>query len=288
MYVLTSAHTHTTADKKNPSAQTIIDHSNFRKFEAEVITGTVGNCDTLQTTFAAGNGQDGNFFTVIAGPYDILINTFLLNIDIAGNYFVYFKFGSYAGFENDSTEWIFLAGNNIASPNPNNVPTPFGLPLNIQILAGDSMSFYVTGDGLTDVNYTDGTSEYAVYNDDGNLKILEGKGVQYPWALNFSPRIWNGIIDYCPLIGSSVNDVPMGFEINTSTTSELIQLELTGEASIHSLEMKIFNVNGQQMYGTSVAERKFNLSRSNFAAGIYTVNATINDEITIRKKIIIN
>ena len=70
-------------------------------------------------------------------------------------------------------------------------------PLNVSVpvSAGCEHSFYVYSS--LGVRYTNGASEGSVYASNEDIVFHEGKGVAGPFSYWFSPRVWNGIIEYC-------------------------------------------------------------------------------------------
>jgi hypothetical protein len=154
-----------------------------------------GNTASLTTTFAAGNGQNGNMFNV-----SILDNITIIDFDVhqyagqTGNFEVYYKTGVYNGFESNAGAWALLGvANNITSSGFGN-PTPLGLNLNLQLAPGN-YAFYVTGTN-TSVHYTNGTNPNNIYVQNNEIQFFEGVGKSYPFGSTFSPRIWNGTIHY--------------------------------------------------------------------------------------------
>ncbi|MBI4648613.1 MAG: DUF1573 domain-containing protein [Bacteroidia bacterium] len=152
--------------------------------------------DSLSTLFAGGNGQDGNMFNITA-LNTITITQFAGNLDGINGYMkIYYRTGTYQGYETNSLAWTFIDSAFVTS---NGIGTPTIIPVSIDVTipAGQTYGFYVTGNnsGL-DVDYTDGSSEGAVYVSDLNIQLHEGKGVEYPFGNNFTPRIWNGTIYY--------------------------------------------------------------------------------------------
>jgi hypothetical protein len=152
---------------------------------------------SLTTTFASDNGQDGNMFEIHA-INTVVITRFDGNISIPGdNMRIYYKAGSYTGSEDNSAVWTLVGTANSLVSNGDDVPTPIPISVNVTIPAGQTYSFYITGDGTgSGVNYTNGTAEHAVYVSDSNIEILQGIGIAYPFGLTFSPRIWNGTVYY--------------------------------------------------------------------------------------------
>ncbi len=152
---------------------------------------------SLTTTFASNNGQDGNMFEITALK-TVIITSFDGNLTPPGdNYRIYYKTGTYTGFEANPGAWTLVGTANNVVSNGTDVATPIPIPVNVTIPAGQTYSFYITTDGTGNgVEYTDGTAEHAVYVSDANIQILEGLGVQYPFGTTFSPRVWNGTVYY--------------------------------------------------------------------------------------------
>ncbi len=172
----------------------------------ESVTLTAPSTNILTTTLSAGNNHRGNMFEVVA-VNDIIINSFdahpMGNTTIA----IYYKTGTYIGFEANASAWT-LVGTAVVTAQPFGTPTPVPVPINLTIMSGQSYSFYVTSTNTAvSLNYSNGTNEGAIYASDANLQFKEGKGLEYPFTNGggtFSPRIWNGRIHYTPLNGTSI------------------------------------------------------------------------------------
>jgi hypothetical protein len=170
------------------------------------VTLTAPSTNILTSTLGGGNNHRGNMFEVVA-TNDIIINSFdahpMGNTTIA----IYYKTGSYIGFEANASAWT-LVGTAAVTAQPFGTPTPVPVPVNLTIMSGQAYSFYVTSTNTSvSLNYTDGTSEGAVYVSDANLQFKQGKGMEYPFTNGggtFSPRIWNGRIHYTPVSGTNI------------------------------------------------------------------------------------
>jgi hypothetical protein len=153
-------------------------------------------CQTTATTYAGGNGLDGNMFD-LSSDYDITINAFYGNINGTGNMRIFYHTGTYVGTETNSAAWTLLDSAIVVSTGTG-APTFIPITVNLPVAAGQTMAFYITGDGVTTaVDYTNGTSAGNVYTFDGVISIHEGAGVGYPFTTNTAPRVWNGSVDYC-------------------------------------------------------------------------------------------
>lgn len=153
----------------------------------------------LTTTFAAGNNHRGNMFDIVA-LNQVTIETFdahpMGTTDIA----IYYKVGSFVGFEANPGAWTLVGTANGVVSMGTGVPTPIPIPIGVTIPAGQTYGFYVTSTNTAvSLNYSNGTSAGSVYTSDANIQFLEGAGMEYPFcggAAPFSPRIWNGVIHY--------------------------------------------------------------------------------------------
>ncbi|MCB0737089.1 MAG: T9SS type A sorting domain-containing protein [Bacteroidetes bacterium] len=153
----------------------------------------------LTSTLSGGNYANGNMFTIKA-KQSIVIDSFTLNTNAdSSRYRVYYKTGTYTGFENDSTAWTFLGQANNVDVASTTFPATVTLPLaiNLCIEKGDSLSFYISSTVRNhNLEYTDGTNLGAVYAQNTELEFYEGIGKRWPFGSNYRPRIWNGIIHY--------------------------------------------------------------------------------------------
>lgn len=153
----------------------------------------------LDTTYASGNGQAGNMFDVVAGD-NIVISRVDGHIDAGSwNVEVYATPGGYAGKESTPGAWTLIGSVNVVGQgdvSSGGKKTPIPLALDLPVAAGQTMGLYVTLSNGTSMNYTNGSSEGAVFASDRSVAITEGKGIAYPFGASFSPRVWNGTLYY--------------------------------------------------------------------------------------------
>ncbi|MFN3019389.1 putative Ig domain-containing protein [Chryseobacterium sp. TY3] len=155
---------------------------------------SVGNQTTLETTFAGGNNQHGNMINVSAQK-DLIINSFDVSPMGDTTIEVYYKEGSYSGFENNPSAWKLLGSAPV---------TYTGNPVNavvgsLYIPAGKNYALYVTSTNASmGLNNTTVTS-VQTYTDQ-NMSIEAGIGLEYPFTngtgVSYNPRAWNGRINY--------------------------------------------------------------------------------------------
>ncbi len=152
---------------------------------------------SLNTTFARGNGQAGNMFDIKA-TVEIHVVSLDCHFDAGTPTIeVHTVPGGYSGHESNAGAWT-LQGSGLANSPGLNLPTPLPFVLDITILAGQTMGFYVTGTGVPGINYTNGT---AIIYSNSHLELYEGLGVQYPFGATYSPRTWNGTVYYTSAVG---------------------------------------------------------------------------------------
>ncbi|MBI4929414.1 MAG: T9SS type A sorting domain-containing protein [Bacteroidetes bacterium] len=233
---------------------------------------TTSGSSSLQTTFAAGNAQNGNMFDVTA-----INNLIITGIDghpqANTDYEIYYKTGTHVGFETTAGAWT-LAGSVtgvVAQVSP--TPTPIPIALNINVPAGQTYALYATctSAGISQ-NYTNGTAVGNIYVQDANIQIKEGKGVAYPFGSNFQPRIWNGIIHYCSgPVGTQDNLITLERGVNvypnpfTSTATVVV-----AGADIHNgADFMLFDLFGREIKKMKIETNTFDLSRNNTPAGVY-------------------
>ena len=162
-------------------------------------TATAGSMSTnsLETTFAAGNGQSGNMFDIMA-VNDLTVQSFDISMDAGttDDVEIYFKTGTWVGFDADPSAWTLVETVTGVTSAGTNVPTPLNTNLDIDVAAGETVAFYVTLVNTTNIAYTNGTTTGALFASDANLEFYEGSGNAYPFGLSFDPRVFNGNIIY--------------------------------------------------------------------------------------------
>ncbi|MHC5184697.1 MAG: hypothetical protein ACYSPI_10550, partial [Planctomycetota bacterium] len=155
---------------------------------------TVGS---LTTTFAGGNGQDGNMFDLTA-KNAITITGWEGNINASGGpatievYYVT-DHSSFVGKETNPALWTLLGSVTLATTNPRETPTFVEIG-GLAIAASETIGIYWTTTSETNVSYTDGP--LGVF-ENADLRFEDrGTGNAYPFGTVFSPRVWNGTIHY--------------------------------------------------------------------------------------------
>ena len=151
------------------------------------------------TTFTSDNGSSGNMFDVtnLSSQPIMLTGYFEGNFDTgeSGEVQVWYRTGSYAGYETESSGWSLLGTDQMTSLG-DDTPTPYDVGSTLTIAPGQTIGMFVYC-GLA-VNYTNGANVY----DDGVIQITTGAGKGSSSATppvsggTYSPRTWNGTIEY--------------------------------------------------------------------------------------------
>jgi len=173
----------------------------------------------LQTFFTANNGQSGVMFNVSANR-TIVVDSFEVSID-AGTHLVevYYKVGSYAGYETDAAAWTLLGKTTVSSAQANGGSGLFvNVGKSVVIPSGSMYSFYIQLPNALAINYTNGAGSF----NNSEISIQTGVGVGANFGATFSPRSFNGGVyySYFPLCESpraavqfDVKTLPSGSDI---------------------------------------------------------------------------
>jgi hypothetical protein len=251
-------------------------------YYAEAISGG-GTTGLLTTTFAAGNGAEGNMFDITI-LQDITLTTFDIHA-YAGteNYEVYYKIGSYVGFETNSGAWTLIGSANNITGNAQGTPTPLNLNLNLQLSSGQTYSFYITCSSGNSIYYTDGTAAGSVYTSNSEIQFREGVGKAYPYGSTFSPRIWNGNIHYTvnPDCASATR-IPVTVTVTPNASAGIVSAGTTPQCIG---ETTTYTVSGVELGGGTGSWSSSNSSVAtvNASTGVVTAqgNGTCNIIYTV-------
>jgi hypothetical protein len=108
---------------------------------------------------------------------------------------VYTKAGSYVGFDKNPAPWTKVSSVVLNSASPTGTPTFVDIS-DLLLSANTVTGFYITFNrqsGNTNaLKYTNGANTYS----NNDLKITAGVGKGYIFDSTFSPRTWNGTINY--------------------------------------------------------------------------------------------
>ena len=164
-----------------------------------------GQAASITTTFANNNGQAGNMFDITTFGNALTVNSMELNLDsgTTNTISVYTRSGSFMGFENNATGWTLVSQiSGVTSAGTGSAT--FMDVMDFGLAANSVTGIYVTTGGPTDMNYTNGSNTFA----NADLRLDLGVGKSDLFGATFSPRTWNGTINYTIDNGGPVGAVP--------------------------------------------------------------------------------
>lgn len=177
------------------------------------LTASASITNQLQSTFAAGNAQNGNMFDIVATD-DIVIDSVDVHLETNSDIEIYYKTGTYAGFEGNPGAWTMVGSATNVTGAGNGVPTSVPININLPMNNGDTYAFYITATSSS-LEYTNGTTVGTLHSSTPHLEFYEGVGVAYSFGNTYTPRVWNGNIHY------STTDTPSYTWSTTETTPSI-------------------------------------------------------------------
>jgi len=147
--------------------------------------------------FGSNNSQSGNMFDVVTLGGALTVNALNLNL-ASGTYEieVYKKSGTWVGFNSNAAAWT-LVGSGLVTSAGQNKASFFDVAdfvLDANAVTGLYITSKLANQGI--FLYTNGTAVGDIAASNADLQILQGAGVSYAFSDTYTPRIWNGSIEY--------------------------------------------------------------------------------------------
>ncbi len=149
-----------------------------------------------------------------------------------GGYEVYFKTGTYVGFETNAASWTLLGSEGSLLSIGLNLATPISVPVNKTILAGQTYAFYITASNpiLSTGVLTTTNSGYSAITSNSDLTVYGGAGITYPFGTVTANRAFNGTVHY--ILG---DPLPVEFlDFTAVKVDQSVLLEWETESEHHS------------------------------------------------------
>jgi subtilisin-like proprotein convertase family protein len=200
-----------------------------------------GSTGSITTLFANNNGLGANatvFYDITVGSNDIEITDIDINTDAttAFNLDVYTLVGTYVGNETNAAAWGAAATSGTGTGMGEDVPSNAVLASPIMLSANTTYGIAVNMD--VSVNYTNGTGcPGNECFDNADLSLSLGSAVSGLFTGSvFSPRIWNGTINYTLGAGS-------GLDFTCADLGEnIVEVTVTDASGNTSTCMAVVNV----------------------------------------------
>jgi hypothetical protein len=163
-----------------------------------VIVGAAGFLSaqqSLTTTFAAGNGQNGNMFDLTVGNSGISVTAVDIHTTSTASVTIetYYRVGTYVGADTNAALWTLhesVTATGAGTGNGTTITYTSPLILNSNTVYG----MYITAT-TGSLQYTNGTGGNQQYSN-ADIQLDLGYGKSYPFGSTFNPRVWNGTIYY--------------------------------------------------------------------------------------------
>ena len=166
-------------------------------FTAALMMAAPATAQSLTTTFAGGNSQNGNIFDVLVGNQAISLNSLGLNVNTnagtTGTFEFYFRQGTSTGFQSDAAGWTLFSTNTAVSAG-SGAATAIDIT-NLMLDANTRYGLYFTQTAGS-LSYTNGTGVGNVAATNGDLTVFEGYGAAYRFGSSFQPRVVNATFEY--------------------------------------------------------------------------------------------
>jgi hypothetical protein len=177
------------------------------------------SASTLFTTLVGGNGSTGNMFDVVA-QNNIIVNGFdvHLNGTATTTIEVWTRAGSFVGFNTSNAGWtnvltttVVGLGTGVLTP----VSGTFAVPVN----AGQTQAFFVTPNGGSGFNYTNGGPVGSIYASNSDAQVLVGNAGGY-FSSTIASRVFNGKMNYS-IPGCQSPIIPVTLTVSSQPTITL-------------------------------------------------------------------
>jgi hypothetical protein len=153
----------------------------------------------LTTTLNGFYSSSGNMFDIVA-KNDVYITGFDITMSsfYTADIEVYFKPGSYSGYEYSPSSWTLLGTASNITGGGSGVAVPLNLQLFAHIPAGTSGAFYITCANyyVTYLSNQYGTGIGNVYVQDDNIQVKEGVSNYYAFGYPYGPYVFGGKVRY--------------------------------------------------------------------------------------------
>jgi hypothetical protein len=257
----------------------------------------VGPCDSLNTIYNYTYLNHGAMFNVVALK-SITLDHFLANIKSGtANYHIYYKTGSFIGFEQNSSAWTFLDSANITSLNNGttitNQATLIPIPINLTMNLGDTIGFYFTSPLIAKVFLTSTVSPWgSSYTSDSAINISVARSIYQNFGTPFStPQVWNGTVAYCIAQASEMEEKKNEeIKMQTAIVGDILRITLVDALLTpnDNLELYLSDLTSRKILASKIRDKVSEINIAGLPSGIYFSSLCNKNKIISTAKFIKN
>jgi hypothetical protein len=250
------------------------------------------SCDSMKTTFAAGNGNTGVMFDIVADSTIYITDFDVLTINTVGvdTMYLYYKKGSCQGYGMMPAAWT--KADSMPVPITSAMATDtlifFNRQLNHNMVKGDTLGIYITYKSRS-LAYTNGTAVDSVSRKKSTITVLQDYGIGYKFASVFMPRKFNGIVNFCAGVTgiNKITETQSALFPNPMSTSAT--LAISNGVSLTNAKLVISDISGRVVKTQeNIFSHTISINRDNLSTGMYFYTLTQNNKVVANGKLIIN
>ena len=253
-------------------------------------------CDSLNTLYAYTYLNHGAMFNVVAKTNNIILDH--LNANIKNGtfvYYVYYKTGSFLGFEQQPSAWTLIDSVSVTSNNTltiNNQPTVIPINLNLSLNVGDTVALYLTAPLLSRVYLTSTTTPWPnEYCSDTVISISVARSIYQTYGTPFStPQIWNGSVSYCVGNAVGIQESSLSAEEVAFTQQYdqlIVNIPQTMLEKNNGLQVRLIDFLGKEVLTDDVASSEISIPTSGLTKGVYIGLVTGKSGFLKQQKLVI-
>ncbi len=234
------------------------------------------NCDSLNTVYnSTGDVKNGIMFNVIADSSVTLTHLAANLNDGTAKLKIFYRLGSFIGYEQQSSAWTLIDSANVLSNNTltsTDIPTVVPINFNINMAAGDTIAFYLECPQLSFVYLTPTATPWGtIYSYDSNIKITVARSVYQEFGVPYStPHIWNGSVSYCTAQSVGINNIKSDNNFKVFQSDDRLNVVLDESYDANSkMKLSLFNLVGENIADFPVNSNSGSYDINSLPEGIY-------------------
>jgi len=258
------------------------------------------SCDSLYSPCTNTISTNGFFIDLRPVNNNVLIEYFSTMSQNPGlrDVEIYWKSGSYVGFETDPNAWTLIGSTTGFNPDTT-ISCPMNtsrIPIQVNkcIPVGQKSSFYimkVNGSGSFEVNNDD--SAGTIIANDGELRMFAGKiasgYVAFDSFGQHDDHSFQGAVKYscgCSLTGLNENFIRNGLHLSPVPATDLLNIEIEN-SDIQFSTIQILDVTGRVVKDNiDISEKVSSVKINDLNNGIYLVRAISSNRIIAESKFV--